>query len=64
MDAQLDLKRIGIFLAFAFGIAWLAGMVVYLTGGMASVIGVPGIRAGLSTTPLTNLAHTGSSSRS
>jgi membrane protease YdiL (CAAX protease family) len=36
MDVQLDFKRIGIFLAFAFGIAWLAGLIVYLTGGIAN----------------------------
>jgi membrane protease YdiL (CAAX protease family) len=36
MDRQLDIKRIGIFLAFAFGIAWLAGLIVYLTGGITN----------------------------
>jgi len=36
MDRQLDIKRIGIYLAFAFGIAWFTGLVVYLTGGMAN----------------------------
>jgi uncharacterized protein len=34
MDTKLDLRRIMIFLAFAFGIAWLTGLVVYLTGGL------------------------------
>lgn len=32
----LDRKRIGIFLAFAFGISWLAALVIYLTGGLAN----------------------------
>jgi membrane protease YdiL (CAAX protease family) len=36
MDVQLDFKRIATFLAFAFGIAWLAGLIVYLTGGIAN----------------------------
>lgn len=34
MTQTLDSKRIFIFLGFAFGIAWLAGLAVYLTGGM------------------------------
>src|SRR5262249_3441563 len=34
MDTQLDTRRIGIFLAFAFGIAWATGLVIYLTGGL------------------------------
>lgn len=36
MDTSvIDWKRIGIFIAFAFGIAWLAGLGIYLTGGLA-----------------------------
>jgi membrane protease YdiL (CAAX protease family) len=31
---QVDVKRISIFLAFAFGIAWLNGLVIHLTGGL------------------------------
>jgi membrane protease YdiL (CAAX protease family) len=31
----IDWKRIGIFIAFAFGIAWLAALGIYLTGGLA-----------------------------
>jgi membrane protease YdiL (CAAX protease family) len=34
MFAKLDTRRILIFLAFAFGIAWLTGLAVYLTGGL------------------------------
>ena len=34
MNNTLDTKRITIFLAFAFGIAWLIGLVIYLTGGL------------------------------
>jgi membrane protease YdiL (CAAX protease family) len=34
MDSKLDIRRIFIFLAFAFGIAWLTGLVIYLTGGL------------------------------
>lgn len=30
----LDIKRIWIYLAFAFGIAWITGLVIYLTGGL------------------------------
>lgn len=29
----VDWKRVGIFIAFAFGIAWLVALVLYLTGG-------------------------------
>jgi hypothetical protein len=35
VNNRLDVKRITIFLAFAFGIAWLNGLVIYLTGGLA-----------------------------
>jgi uncharacterized protein len=34
MNTTVDRKRILIFLGFAFGIAWLTGLVVYLTGGI------------------------------
>jgi len=36
MQASLDRKRIVIYLAFSFGLAWLVGLVVYLTGGLAN----------------------------
>lgn len=36
MTNSLDSKRIFIFLGFAFGIAWLAGLALYLTGGLTS----------------------------
>src|SRR5512142_2255945 len=32
----MNTKRILIFLAFSFGIAWLTGLVIYLTGGLAN----------------------------
>ncbi len=35
-EAKVDTRRIVIFLALAFGIAWLTGLVIYLTGGLAS----------------------------
>jgi len=35
MNNQLDIKRIAVFFAFAFGIAWLIGLVIYLMGGLA-----------------------------
>jgi membrane protease YdiL (CAAX protease family) len=35
VKSSLDLKRIMIYLAFAFGIAWAGGLVLYLTGGLA-----------------------------
>jgi uncharacterized protein len=34
MLPYLERRRITIFLAFAFGISWLAGLVVFLTGGL------------------------------
>ncbi len=34
MKSLLDTKRIAIFLALAFGIAWAIGLVIYLTGGL------------------------------
>jgi membrane protease YdiL (CAAX protease family) len=34
MNEKLDTKRILIYLAIAFGIAWATGLVVYLTGGL------------------------------
>ncbi len=36
MAKTLDAKRIAIFLAFAFGIAWASALVIYLTGGLQS----------------------------
>ena len=36
MEKQPDTRRIIIFLGFAFGIAWLTGLVIYLTGGLAN----------------------------
>lgn len=36
MNQSLDTKRIAIFLAFAFGIAWTTSLVVYLTGGLTN----------------------------
>lgn len=34
MNTKLDGKRIAIFLAFAFGIAWATALVIYFTGGL------------------------------
>lgn len=34
MSEKLDLKRILIFVGFAFGLAWIIGLIVYLTGGL------------------------------
>ena len=36
MPARLDTRRIVIFLAFAFGIAWLTGLFIYLNGGLTN----------------------------
>jgi membrane protease YdiL (CAAX protease family) len=33
---RLETKRIVIYLAFAFGVAWACGLIVYLTGGLAN----------------------------
>ena len=32
----VDWKRVGIFIAFAFGIAWLVALGLYLTGGLTA----------------------------
>src|SRR5512140_278252 len=34
METKIDRRRIYIFLAFAFGIAWTTSLVIYLTGGL------------------------------
>jgi len=34
MNASIDKKHLYIYLAFAFGIAWLIGLIVFLTGGI------------------------------
>jgi membrane protease YdiL (CAAX protease family) len=48
MDKQPDTRRIIIFLGFAFGIAWITGLIIYLTGGIAnSPQIVPGISLAL-----------------
>jgi len=36
MEPKIDVRRIVIFLGFAFGIAWIAGLVIYLTGGLVN----------------------------
>jgi membrane protease YdiL (CAAX protease family) len=36
VSGSIDLKRIVIFSAFAFGIAWTGGTILYLTGGLAN----------------------------
>jgi membrane protease YdiL (CAAX protease family) len=43
MTTKIDTRRILIFLAFAFGIAWAAALVIYLTGGL---VGSPQIGSG------------------
>jgi membrane protease YdiL (CAAX protease family) len=43
MNANLDMRRIILFLALAFGIAWAASLAIYLTGGLQkSPVLVPG----------------------
>ncbi len=34
--AKVDTRRVVIFLAFAYGIAWLTGLVIYLNGGLVN----------------------------
>jgi uncharacterized protein len=36
MKIKIDTRRIVLFLGLAFGIAWLTGLVIYLTGGIAN----------------------------
>jgi membrane protease YdiL (CAAX protease family) len=36
MNANLDTRRIAIFLGFAFGIAWITGLIIYLNGGLVN----------------------------
>lgn len=36
MDKKLDPRRIIIFLGFAFGIAWITGLIIYLNGGLVN----------------------------
>jgi len=48
MDKQIDTRRIIIFLGFAFGITWITGLIIYLTGGLTnSPQIVPGISLAL-----------------
>ncbi|MGA2112969.1 MAG: CPBP family intramembrane glutamic endopeptidase [Anaerolineales bacterium] len=35
MKTKTDIRRIVIFLGFAFGIAWMTGLIIYLNGGIA-----------------------------
>ncbi len=35
-EAKVDTRRIAVFLGLAFGIAWLTGLVIYLTGGLTN----------------------------
>jgi membrane protease YdiL (CAAX protease family) len=36
VDVKVDTRRIIIFLGFAFGIAWVTGLVIYLNGGLVN----------------------------
>jgi membrane protease YdiL (CAAX protease family) len=36
MEKQIDTRRIILFLGFAFGIAWITGLIIYLTGGLTN----------------------------
>jgi membrane protease YdiL (CAAX protease family) len=36
METKVDTRRIVLFLGLAFGIAWLTGLVIYLTGGLTN----------------------------
>jgi membrane protease YdiL (CAAX protease family) len=48
MNEKLDTRRIIIYLAFAFGIAWATSLVVYLTGGLRdSPIVIPALNVNL-----------------
>lgn len=48
MEGKLDTRRIIIFLGFAFAIAWIAGLIIYLTGGLTnSPQIVPGVSLAL-----------------
>jgi hypothetical protein len=48
MEPKVDSGRIVLFLSLAFGIAWLAGLAIYLTGGLAnSPQIVPGVSLAL-----------------
>ncbi len=48
MERQFDKRRIFIFLGLAFGIAWITGLIIYLTGGLInSPQIVPGISLAL-----------------
>ena len=49
MVTQLNTKRILIFLAFAFGIAWAALLAFYLTGGMNNTVVRPDLALPLMT---------------
>lgn len=45
MDRSLELRRVGIFLALAFSIAWATALFIYLTGGLVhSRALIPGTR--------------------
>lgn len=50
MNEKLDTRRILIFLVFAFGLAWIFGLIVYVTGGLVnSPILIPGTVISLAT---------------
>ena len=35
---MVDLRRIGLYVAFSFGISWTVGLLIYLTGGLATAL--------------------------
>ena len=36
MENRIDARRVVLFLGFAFGIAWVTGLIIYLTGGLTN----------------------------
>lgn len=47
MNSTVDMRRILIFLAFAFGLAWLIGLIIYLNGGLLTSPLIPNIQVPL-----------------
>ena len=48
MNQRVDTRRVGIFLGFAFGIAWATALVIFFTGGLTnSPQSMPGLNLAL-----------------
>lgn len=51
MNENVDVRRVGIFIAIAFGLSWLFALILYLNGGLESPLALPLLALGFMMMP-------------